>query len=148
MLLAKKRPTKQEQYYKGLQDTIYPMVSIRLNNVSDIQKEVEKYVCTQKHIKRLNKQLMSNELLIYIIGERFIEVILDALKAKVQEDINFNLEYQDFEDYVFRKIHSIGLFEIIIPSPEQIPMKLIMEKRNYMKHEFEKIFLLKKIEEE
>lgn len=75
-------------------------------------------------------------MLIYIIGERYIDVVLETIKNKIVHKPDFKLKYHEFEDFVFRKIHSIGLFHLVIPAPEQIPMKLIMDKKDYMRKKF------------
>lgn len=134
-----KKLSKQDQYYKGLQKTVYSMVTIELDNINEIEKEVSEYTAKQPFLNRLNKNHMDEELLIYIIGERFVDVVLETLSKKYPTKSEATLEYRHLEKYIFDKIYSIGLYDLIIPCPEQIPLKLIKYKRGYMKREFAKL---------
>lgn len=135
----KKKLTKNEQFFLGLRDIIYPLVNIKLDNVQEILSKANEYVRTQPYLKKVSKQHYSDDLIIYIIGERYIDVVLEQMKKRLMEANDFQPTYQEFEDFVFRKIHNIGLFEIAIYSPELVPMKLIRDKREYMKREFAKL---------
>lgn len=137
--MVKKKLSKNEQFFLGLRDTIYPLVNIRLDNVKGILSKADEYVKTQPHIKKVSKRHYSEDLVIYIIGERYIDVVLEQMRKRLTETNEFKPTYQEFEDFVFRKIHSIGLFDIVIPAPESIPTRLIMDKREYMKQEFAKL---------
>ena len=137
--MVKKKLSKNEQFFLGLRDTIYPLVNIRLDNVKEILSKADEYVKTQPYIKKVTKKHYSKDLVIYIIGERYIDVVLEQMRKRLLETNEFQPTYQEFEDFVFRKIHSIGAFDIVIPAPESIPMGLIMDKREYMKQEFAKL---------
>jgi hypothetical protein len=137
--LVKKKLSKNEQFFFELRDTIYPLVNIRLNNVKEILSKADEYVKTQSHIRKVSNKQYSKDLLIYIIGERYIDVVLEQMKKRLSETNEFQPTYQEFEDFVFRKIHNIGLFDIVIPEPELTPMRLIIDKREYMKQEFAKL---------
>lgn len=137
--MSKRKSPKNEQFFFGLRDTIYSLVNIRLDNVKEILSKADEYVKTQPYIKKVSNKQYSKDLVIYIIGERYIDVVLEQMKKRLSETNEFKLTYQEFEDFVFHKIHSIGLFDIVIPAPELIPMRLIMDKREYMKQEFAKL---------
>ena len=137
--MVKKKLSKNEQFFLGLRETIYPLVNIKLNNIKEILSKADEYVKTQPYIKKVNNKHYSKDLVIYIIGERYIDVVLEQMKKRLLETNEFQPTYQEFEDFVFRKIHNIGLFDIVIPAPESIPMRLIIDKREYMKQEFAKL---------
>lgn len=137
--MVKKKLSKNEQFFLGLRDTIYPLVNIKLNNIREILSKADEYVKTQSYIKKVSSKQYSKDLLIYIIGERYIDVVLEQMKKRLLETSEFKPTYQEFEDFIFRKIHNIGLFDIVIPAPELIPMQLVMDKREYMKQEFAKL---------
>ena len=137
--MVKKKLSKNEQFFLGLRDTIYPLVNIRLDNAKEILSKADEYVKTQPYIKKVTKKHYSKDLVIYIIGERYIDVVLEQMRKRLLETNEFQPTYQEFEDFVFRKIHSIGLFDIVIHTPESTPMRLIMGKREYMKQEFAKL---------
>lgn len=137
--MVKKKLSKNEQFFLGLRDTIYPLVNIRLDNVKEILSKADEYVKTQPYIKKVTKKHYSKDLVIYIIGERYIDVVLEQMRKRLLETNEFQPTYQEFEDFVFRKIHSIGLFDIVIHTLESTPMRLIMGKREYMKQEFAKL---------
>lgn len=137
--MVKKKLSKNEQFFLGLRDTIYQLVNIRLDNVKEILSKTDEYVKTQSYVKKVSKRHYGKDLVIYIIGERYIDVVLEQMRKRLAETNEFQLTYQEFEDFVFRKIHGIGLFDIVIPAPESIPMRLIMDKREYMKQEFAKL---------
>ena len=48
--------------------------------------------------------------------------------------MSFNLHIKNL-----KILHNIGLFDIVIPAPELTPMRLIIDKREYMKQEFAKL---------
>ena len=137
--MSKRKSSKNEQFFFGLRDTVYPLVNIRLDNVKEILLKADEYVKTQLYIKKVTNKHYSKDLVIYIIGERYIDIVLEQMKKRLSETNEFKPTYQEFEDFVFRKIHNIGLFDIVIPAPELIPMRLIMDKREYMKQEFAKL---------
>lgn len=137
--MSKRKSSKNEQFFFGLRDTIYPLVNIRLDNVKEILSKADEYVKTQPYMKKISNKHYNKDLVIYIIGERYIDVVLEQMKKRLSETNEFKPTYQEFEDFVFRKIHNIGLFDIVIPAPELIPMRLIMDKREYMKQEFAKL---------
>lgn len=137
--MTKKKSSKNEQFFFGLRDTVYPLVNIRLDNAKEILLKADEYVKTQPYIKKVSNKQYSKDLVIYIIGERYIDIVLEQMKRRLLETNEFQPTYQEFEDFVFRKIHNIGLFDIVIPAPESIPMRLIMDKREYMKQEFAKL---------
>ena len=137
--MVKKKLSKNEQFFLGLRETIYPLVNIKLNNIKEILLKADEYVKTQPYIKKVTNKHYSKDLVIYIIGERYIDIVLEQMKKRLSETNEFKPTYQEFEDFVFRKIHNIGLFDIVIPAPELIPMRLIMDKREYMKQEFAKL---------
>lgn len=137
--MTKRKSSKNEQFFFGLRDTIYPLVNIRLDNVKEILSKADEYVKTQSYIKKVTNKHYSKDLVIYIIGERYIDIVLEQMKKRLSETNEFQPTYQEFEDFVFRKIHNIGLFDIVIPAPELTPMRLIIDKREYMKQEFAKL---------
>lgn len=137
--MTKKKLSKNEQFFLELRETIHPLVNIRLDNVKEILSKADEYVKTQPYIKKVTNKHYSKDLVIYIIGERYIDIVLEQMKKRLLETNEFQPTYQELEDFVFRKIHSIGLFDIVIPAPESIPMRLIMNKREYMKQEFAKL---------
>lgn len=137
--MTKKKLSKNEQFFLGLRDTIYPLVNIRLDNTKEILSKADEYVKTQPYIKKVTNKHYSKDLVIYIIGERYIDVVLEQMRKRLLETNEFQPTYQEFEDFIFRKIHSIGLFDIVIHTPESTPMRLIMSKREYMKQEFAKL---------
>lgn len=137
--MSKRKSSKNEQFFFGLRDTIYSLVNIRLDNVKEILSKADEYVKTQPYMKKISNKHYNKDLVIYIIGERYIDVVLEQMKKRLSETNEFKPTYQEFEDFVFRKIHNIGLFDIVIPAPELIPMRLIMDKREYMKQEFAKL---------
>ena len=137
--LSRKKLPKNKQFFLGLRDTIYPLVNIKLNNIEEILLKADEYVKAQPYIKKVTNKHYSRDLIIYIIGERYIDVVLEQMKKRLSEANEFQPTYQEFEDFVFRKIHSIGLFHIVIPAPESIALELILDKREYMKQEFAKL---------
>lgn len=137
--MTKKKSSKNEQFFFGLRDTVYQLVNIRLDNVKEILSKADEYVKTQSYIKKVTNKHYSKDLVIYIIGERYIDIVLEQMKKRLLETNELQPTYQEFEDFVFRKIHNIGLFDIVIPAPELTPMRLIIDKREYMKQEFAKL---------
>lgn len=128
-----RKPTKTELFYKELHKIVYKNVTWNLNDMKDIKDKVENFINTQKYLKKPYSKY-SIDLLHFMIGERFLDLIEENLLQLKQEKIIYPFTYYNYETFVIQKINEIGLFLLNNCSPDIITGKILKLKNKQIKN--------------
>ncbi|MGE7305817.1 hypothetical protein ACQKJG_18510 [Priestia megaterium] len=129
----------QAKYFDGLREVVQQHVTLDLGSVENIEAAVDRYLKTQPYLKQVTKNHYSRELIVYIAGQRIVELALETLKRR-KETEGYYASLSELRDYIFNKVHKIGLFHIVFSAPELIPVRLMSDYEDYLEKAYNDIF--------
>lgn len=107
------KPSKTELFYTDMKELIKKdMIYWEIDNYEEIEENVENYLITQKHFKKVGHR-WSNELFHYMLAEGMLDIIEKNLSRLKKERVVNPFTYENFYNFVMTKINDIGVYKIV-----------------------------------
>lgn len=119
-----KKSTRQ-LYYEDLKRLISKTMTESKYSIEKVKEEVDKYLVSQLHFKKLPKDLTDPKLILYIAGESLLDDLLKRIQVKAKEPQGNKVTKRELQDYISSKIQTWTYHTYVVPAPEQVALKLL-----------------------
>lgn len=128
-----KKPTKKQLFYSELRKLIHSKVTYNLENIEEIKQDVENYIETQKHLKRVSKAIWDDSIFMFVIAEKMLDLIIDNLDILIKNKVIYPFNYQNYLHYIENKIRFIGSNKIYVLNSDVVTNRFTNVKAEKIK---------------